>query len=259
MAAKTPKPETGIVLANDYTIAQTDSSLLAEVLQENIGGSLSRFDFDTVKMPAGGGLQWTVPTLTGEDQEDELTGIIVYWKEARAYWEQSFDDSGGGTPPDCSSDDMFKGTGLFGADSPSNPSGRCDSCAMSQWGSSEKSENGQACKQVRVLFMVRPDDMLPMAVVMPPTSIKPIKKYMLRLASKSVPYYGAVTSLGLERVKSNNGITYSKVVPTLVERVDPDMLDGLRNYSNSIRQTLDSVVLDAVVLGDIGGSGGEDE
>ena len=238
----TAKNGTDLVPVTDYSIVQASTEDLAEIIQENIGGALNQFDLDRIGMPAGGGQTWTVPTLEGEEDRKAIEGIIVYWKEPRAYWTESFDASGGGTPPDCSSPDGYQGTGLFGPGSEHNPTGECAKCPMSQWGSDDRNR-GQACKQMRVLFMVQPEDMLPVAVVLPPTSIRPMKKYMLRLASRSIPYWGVITRIELTREKNADGINYSVANPSLGSRLTPDQAEEIKHYSHSIRAALDSVVV----------------
>jgi hypothetical protein len=209
-----------------------------------VGSGLTQFDLDRISIPAGGGLSWNVPSLDGEESVKALEGIIVHWKEPRAYWSSSFEDSGGGTPPDCTSDDSVTGTGMFGHDSEHNPTGECGTCPMSQYGS--KDGGGQACKQMRVLFTVQPDSLLPQAIVLPPTSIKPMKKYFLRLASRSIPFYGVITRLELERATSGSGIKYSVVKPSLVETLDPEMAASVKEYGDSLRTALNSQIVDLV-------------
>ena len=237
---------TDIVPAEQYAIMQADQTDLMEILSMNVGTQgLSRFDLDRIKVPAGGGLQFDIPTLEGEEQSATYEGIIVHWQEPRAYWDISFDESGGGTPPDCSSHDGYRGEGKFGPDSEANPTGHCDTCPMSQWGSARGGERrGQACKQMRVLFTVRPDSMLPDAVICPPTSIKQIRQYFLRLAGRSIPYNSVVTRFKLERAQSGEGITYSRIVPSLATRLDAEQAAQAKEYGEAIKQAVGQQLID---------------
>lgn len=212
---------------------------IGTVLRENVGQSITEFDLDRIGIPPGGATQWEVPTLEGSESVKSLDGIIVLWKEPRAYWNVPFDESGGGTPPDCSSPDSVQATpgGMFAEGSEGNPTGLCEKCPMSQWGSAEGSR-AQACKQMRVLFLVRSDSYIPEAVVLPPTSIQPIRKFFLRLASRSIPYYGAVTRLELERARNNDGITFSQAKPSLVTTLDPDTAERVRQYGDQFRELI---------------------
>jgi hypothetical protein len=185
-----------------YLVLAEDSKNVASVLRDNlgIGGQIRTSDFDRIKVPSGGQLAWMVPGLEGETPEKTVSGILIYWRDSRVYWEHSFSDSGGGSPPQCSSDDGIRGIG--------DPGGECAACPLSQWG---EDGEAQACRQVRVLFLLRPDAFLPVVVSCPPTSIAPIKKYFMRLASKGVPYYGVITQLGLESTQSVGGIKYARI------------------------------------------------
>lgn len=236
---------TDLVKPDDYQV-MTQAEDLRDIIESNVGDSLSQFDLDRITMPAGGALSWTVPTLDGEESVKALEGIIVHWKEPRAYWQASFEDAGGGSPPDCSSEDSVLGRGMFGPGSEHNPSGECAECPMSAFGSKPGESNAQACKQMRVLFMVQPESLLPQAVMLPPTSIRPMKRYFLRLASKAMPFYGVVTRLELERATSGGGIKYSVVKPSVASQLEPEAASRIRHYGDGLKSVLDSQLMDAV-------------
>lgn len=237
---------TELIPVSDYAIMQADQADLMDILTMNVGPQgLSQFDLDRIKVPAGGGLQFDIPTLDGEEQASTYEGIIVHWQEPRAYWDVNFDESGGGTPPDCSSPDGVIGEGKFGPDSEGNPSGRCDDCQMSQWGSARGGERrGQACKQMRVLYCVRPDTMLPDVVICPPTSIKNMRKYFLRLAGRQIRFNSVITRFKLERTQSADGITYSRITPSFVARLDDDQAQRAYEYGEAIKRAIGSRVID---------------
>lgn len=201
---------------------------ISEIISENLGElGITQFDLDRVKFPTGGNTMWTIPSLDEDKTEKELRGIIVYWKDVRAYWTELF--SGEGNPPDCRSDDSIVGYG--------NPGGVCGKCPLSQFGSAPNGK-GQACKQIRLLFLLREGDMLPLVIALPPTSINNVKKYFLRLASKSIPYWGVITTLTLEKTKNANGIPYAKVVPVLDSVLDEETKARVKAYAETIRPTL---------------------
>ena len=62
----TKKSESLPAVLQDYAIAQMASGEVAEIIKENIGNSsIGQFDLDRIKIPAGGGVIWSVPTLDG--------------------------------------------------------------------------------------------------------------------------------------------------------------------------------------------------
>lgn len=225
--------------------ALVPGSKIATTLQENLGhGGISPFDLDRVRVPSGGGQIWEVPSLTGIETQKELTGIIIYFKEVRAYWAKPF---GGGTPPpDCSSTDGITGIGL--------PGGSCAVCPFKQFGSSLKQDGtkgrGQACKQAMMVFLLRRGDYLPMLIVLPPTSAKDCRKYMLQLANKNHPYYQVVTKIGLKKQTNPDGIAYSSSTFALDQVLTEDLIPGVMAVRTSLSAIFASAqVLEADVVG----------
>ena len=77
-----------------------------ELIQENLKHQPLRFQlFDMVKSPSGGSTVFSVPGLSGEEAEKELTGIILDYTTPRAYWATS--DPVEGMPPTCLSKDSL--------------------------------------------------------------------------------------------------------------------------------------------------------
>lgn len=216
----------------NYAITGIENEQIAEIIQANLGPTdgLSRFDLDKCKVPAGGQTRWEVPTLEGVESKEALAGIIIHWKDVRAFWEEEY--TGGNTPPDCYSDDTIQGIG--------NPGGKCESCPFSEWGSAEEGD-GQKCKQMRILFILREDDILPMAITAPPTSVRNLKQYFMRLASKAIPFYGVKTSLELKKATNNSGIEYSEIDPSFVEKLSSQAVSEIKEYRSQIKPRLEEV------------------
>jgi len=223
------KEETALIEAPKFEIFEPGFS--TEVIQENIGDTISPSDLDRIKVPSGGMTMWEVPTLEGHENVKEIEGIIVYWKDVRAFWAKEYD--GESVPPDCFADDNKNGTG--------DPGGSCAECPHAQYGTAKGGEGaGQACKLMRLLFMVGKEDMLPFVVGVPPTSIKPMKQYFLRLATKKTAYHGVVTKLALAKDKNAKGVEYSKIVPAVGEILPPEQRQSSKEYSHNIRPVLDA-------------------
>ena len=209
-----------------YMALRGQATNVLDAVKENIGNDrITDRDLDRVTMPLGGGLAWTVPTLEGEDSAKSLDGIIVHWTSPKAYWATGM-EVGGNTPPDCSSSDGETGYG--------DPGGDCYDCPLNQWGSATGGA-GKACKEKRMLFLLRPDDLLPIVVQAPSTSIQPMRRYLLRLASQGLPYWSVVTSLGLEKASSATGIAYSRITPRSSGPVPEEQRARLAEYVAAIR------------------------
>lgn len=222
-----------VMLASDYAIMAQSEAVL-EVFEENIGDdTLDQFSLDRAAVPAGGGLSWSVPTLEGDEIEvKELVGIPFFQRRQRAYWALSLDEGGGGgNPPDCSSDDAKVGRGQFGVGSEGNPSGACRSCPMGQFGSAKDGKGrGQACQERRVIFLLRPQSLLPLVVSLPPTSMQAWKSFLVRLSSSieesqpPVPFYGVQIALSLEKAVNTDGVSFSRAKVNVLSRLTADEL-----------------------------------
>lgn len=201
-----------------YRALTVNSERFAQIIQANSGiAGLSPQQLDRVKIPSGGGVTWTVPSLTGDQEVKEIEGIIIHMKEVRAYWPDSF--SGSGTPPQCSSDDAIHGVG--------SPGGSCLICPLSKPGSAPPKKpgeltKGQACKASRLLFLLRPDDLLPIVVSLPPTSLKPCGAYFMRLANWELFSHEAVTAITLIKEKNEDGMQYSRAEFRMVRQLNSD-------------------------------------
>jgi hypothetical protein len=86
-----------------------------------------------------------------------------------------------------------------------------------------------------MLFLLRASDLLPIVVQAPSTSIQPIKKYFLRLANKSLPYWSVITSLSLEKGSNGAGIAFSRIVPNSPGPVPEEQQKILKEYVEAIR------------------------
>jgi len=218
-----------------FMALQSDATNVLQTIKENIGNDrITDRDLDRIVVPLGGGLNWTVPTLEGEDSEKTLDGIIVHWTAPRAYWATGM-DVGGNTPPDCSSHDGEIGYG--------NPGGDCFTCPLNQWGSAEGG-SGKACKEKRMLFLLRASDLLPIVIQAPSTSIQPIKKYLLRLASQGLPYWSVLTSLSLEKGSNSAGIAFSRISPKSAGPIPEEQRGILAEYVQAIKPIIGNTGID---------------
>jgi hypothetical protein len=212
--------------ASPFVILHKEIDEIREAMQANVGDSgLTAADLERIKIPAGGGTAWTVHGLDGEEMLKELSGIIIAWRDTRAYWKVPMEESDGSMPPDCYSLDARTGNG--------EPGGNCHTCAQAEFGSDPKGE-GQACKLVRQLFLIREDNLLPEIVHLPPSSLKPVRQYFLLLASKGVPCYSVITKIGLEKSKNSQGIVYAKATLTSGGRLTPPQAQRAKEYAAMI-------------------------
>lgn len=232
------KKETAVVPYTDFALAKVDAKEVAAIIQENTGPhGFDQFDLDRIKVPGGESLAWMIPTLEGEpDVAKTFDGIVIAYKDVRSYWVVGYEESGGGSPPDCSSSDGFSGVG--------DPGGNCEKCPLAQFGSEVRDgqpARGQACSQRRLLFIMRPDELMPTVLSIPPTSLKNNRTYFLKLGSRTISYYGAITRFGLEAAQSADGHAHPKVTFRKQATIEGEQLEALKAFQAQIGPSLAKV------------------
>lgn len=205
-----------------------------DVVRENLGAQqISPSDFERIKFPTGGGQFWEVTRLDGEtDMVKSIQGIILMHRTERSYWQREY--SGEGAPPDCRSRDLITGNGT--------PGGLCATCPFSQWDSAPKG-GGQACKVHGTLFVLQPEEMLPIIIPVPVASVTPFKKFMLNLASKGIKYSHVIFSLELEPMTNKGGIKFARLKPRAVTILPDAAKKQIDEYIKAFRSQMEAVQL----------------
>lgn len=117
-----------------------------------------------------------------------------------------------------------------------NPGGKCSKCPLAQFGSAGR---GQACAEKRILFLLLPDRVLPVAVQIPPTSVRAVKKYRLRMTTFGLPWWAVVTGMRLESKRNNDGQEYSVVALETLARLTPTEQAKIEEYQAGIVPALE--------------------
>jgi hypothetical protein len=206
-----------------------------DIVRENLGGqAMSPSDFERIKFPTGGGLAWEVCGIDGDTESVKaIEGIVLMNKTTRVFWQDEF--SGAGAKPDCQSSDLISGRG--------NPGGLCATCPYSKWGSDPKGGDGQACKTVGTLFVIKPGEMLPIVVPVPVASVGPLKKFMVKLSSMNTKYSNAILSLGLEQMQTKKGIKYSRIKPKVLGVLPEAARAQIDEYIKAFKNDMNAVQL----------------
>lgn len=207
-----------------YPVLSQGAEEILAVIDSNLQGEqISPFDLEQIKVPGGGSTSWQLST--GEE-EKVLEGIIVYHKLPRGRWEGSIEETGGGQPPVCVSEDSLTGVG--------DPGGDCLTCPYAAFGSAEKGA-GQACKQRRLLFLLREGNLLPAVISIPAMSLKASKQYMVSLVSRGIPLHAVMTKITLEKAQNSASITYARAKFTVGDRLSPEHAAQVEQYAKSMR------------------------
>lgn len=211
-----------------YSLVLGRISECLQTIRDNLAGQkVDEFDLDRIHVPAGKGLSWQISGLV-EAEEKEIRGVVVYQRASRAYWQHGIDD-GQRTPPDCQSADLVTGVG--------NPGGLCEVCSFARFGTALKGK-GQACRETHALFILRPGHMLPAVVVVPPTSLKQVKRYNLSLINAGHSLQTVETVLFLSSDKNSEGTSYARVEIGMSSKLDPEAASGMRRYAEELLPVL---------------------
>ena len=172
-------------------------ALMNEIMAEDCQGL--DFQLDRIKFAAGG---TTILELPGDGDEPEmvknLSCVILYNHPAYAYYTDKY--QGGNNPPDCGSFDGVTGLG--------NPGGNCKACPYNQYGSGEG--QAKACKNRRMLYILREGEVFPMMLNLPTGSLKEFTNYMKRLLTKGRRINQVVTKISIRKANSKAGIDFSQ-------------------------------------------------
>lgn len=243
-----------LVQISDYRALQ-DSDRTAELIRQTLDGQqLREFDLARVRLStAAGGQTLQVPGLNGVDVVKDVSGVILFNKHSRSWWESRYD--GSNDPPDCSAPDAKHATARpdVAIPAPQDESRGedaylCDGCAYAEWGSALREDGspsrGQACKMTRQLFLLTPQRMLPMVLTLPPTSLKEAQSFFLNLADFDVDYRQVVVKITAEK-KAGKGVPDFNVAKfEVAERLDDDQFAKVVAYAQQMEGAFRRIVAD---------------
>ena len=218
-----------LVERNAFIIPEiADSKFSSAELADDMDGL--QLSFQRAKIPGGGVLQFEMPGDDPEnpDYEATLEGVILFNHSANSYGPagSEYDDN---TPPQCQSVDGKMGYG--------DPGGICETCVNNRFGSDPKG-NGKACKNMRMLYLLRSGEMLPIQVSLPPTSIRPYTNFVnsaFLLRGRRV--CSGLVQIGLRKV-SSNGFTYSVATFKKLRDFEGEELVRVCAYADSFRDQI---------------------
>lgn len=206
--------------------AMPEAEFTQEELAEDMEGL--QISFPRVKIPAGGALQFEIPSDDPEnpDYERNLVGVILFHHPNNAYWPEGseYDEN---TNPLCSSVDGKLGIG--------EPGGSCTACALNRFGSAAEG-SGKACKNMRVLYLLRSGEFMPLQVTLPPTSLKPFREFMNQsFMLRRRAAYGSVIQIGLKKM-SNGKDDYSTATFRRLYDFSGEELAQIRAYADGFKE-----------------------
>jgi hypothetical protein len=231
--AKQAAAESGLASLKASYPALTGSGSVQEALAVNLGGEVPTvWDLERIKVPSGSMKAWQVEVGDGgAEYPTEVEGIIVFTKIGRAFWRTAYADGGGGAPPDCSSPDGLVGIG--------DPGGECATCPFAQFGSARDAQGreapGQACKQMRFVFLLRPGSALPSVIALPPTSLKAVRKWLMSISARGRAYWTFVTKFTLVEATNQGGTKYAQARCAVVRELNAEEAAVVQEFAAAQR------------------------
>ena len=245
------KNETAVAVATDpgevsivekFPALSSDSEM-REVIEANYGAEPMKVsDLISVPTPSGGGTKWIFEDVDGEQEVEELAGLLVYYGVAGVLW--ASDDPSPGSIPYLQTSDLKWAHKI----DPNADPGDLDpelieqawdddqkaydweKLHYNQWGSGKKSI-GKRCQELRNMCILREGELMPLLFRCKPGSLADVSKFIKRLSAKMVPYYRTVIGLKLEKAQSRGGITFSKVVPRKIAEVPKELKPMIGNMT----------------------------
>ena len=197
-----------------------------EIIETNLGtAGVQISQLDKVTVPPGGGKTFAVNPGDGEIAVQNITGIIVWAPTQNGFWSKPIEEAPN-DPPACFSADGITGIG--------DPGGQCYCCPNKEWGSDFK-ERGKACRDLRPIFLLQPGEYLPIIVQTSRMSIKRLGAYFTLLARKGIPYYAAITEIGLEQQQRPGTPLYSVLTFAVKEVVPKEQRAALKQYQDALK------------------------
>ena len=213
-----------------------DAGFTKEELAQDMDGL--QLGFRRVKIPSGGQVQFELP---GEDPDNPdyaktLEGVIVYSHNANAYWVGGQNDDEN-TVPDCQSTNGKLGYGA--------PGGICAACPYNQFGSDPDPKGtgkGKACKNQRVIYLLRSGDVMPVQLTLSPTSLRPYSDFVnAAFVLRRRGVCGSVVRIGLKKV-SNGKNEYSVATFKRLYDFNGEELARVRAYANSFKEQIELIL-----------------
>lgn len=222
--------EMSLAPATSNYIALTNNALT--IIRENLKNQPMSLDlFNIVKSPSGGSTVFSVPGLSGEEAEKELTGIVLDYTTPRAYWDTP--DPVEGMPPVCLSQNSIV----------SHDGKACAHCPFNTFGSKDGESNAKACKESVLIFLLRPNSIMPLLVRVPVTSKARFLKYTARLVGTLRPINGVVTKITLEKATSKAGKPYALYNFEVADILDREEAALAKGYAKQFMEIVNAAEL----------------
>lgn len=217
----------------DLALARYPLDEVGEIMADMMGGeSIGAFGLPTMTVPGGGATVWRMPETDDEPYAETVEGVVLSFSASRAYYAAAYGEGESDGMPDCYSPDNVVGIG--------NPGGECEKCPLNEWGSAG-SGGGKACKERRLVYILREGSLVPMVIQVPSASLRPWRAYILSMLDHGGVRFANTTRFGLTVARSGNR-SYSQITFSRGKPLTNEQAMMAREYATQLIQALDEPV-----------------
>lgn len=230
-------------------IAQEDSVALLKSAFTEL--QIGEFNLHKLKCPTAGGIAWEVQTLMGPMVEQSLDVVLAFTKgNQRAWYAVPYEESGGGSPPNCASTDGVTGYGVNSLEDGSDPAKhQCSTCHWHEFGSARGVGAGPDCSESATILVFLENSVMPMRLRVPGTSLNNLKSYFMDLLGGGRKPSNVVTTLCAEPATSAGGVNYSKITFKCAGMLDAAASAKIDEVTSVVRSAFEQKVADATTGG----------
>lgn len=194
--------------------------------------SVENFKLPRIKMINGAGFEIS----DGADPKKSIEGVLLHTRKTNVYYKEIY-DPGKIVPPDCVSQD-----GNTPDASVKNPvAASCAECPMSKF-ESARNGKGKACRNLKPIYLLLGDAIMPRQLSVTPTSLKAANKYLMDLTEQGLSYRTVITKI--EAYKSNPADTHMTLRFSKLGKID----DASRQKDVAALRTVWLPVMDSQVV-----------
>ncbi len=183
-------------------------------------------------------------TFAGADVPgNELRAVLLGWTFENQYYEGKFDPDARQTPA-CYAFGTDTTTMAPHPQAPDKQHGDCASCPMNQWGSSDTSDKGKACKNVVRLALIAESDLEGLAAAdvvylkVPVMSVKNFTMYAKKTVAEALgrPFWAVVTAISVVPDKKAQFKVNFEVADNIE---DSDLFQPLKDLWTKVMEGID--------------------
>ena len=119
----------------------------------------------------------------------------------------------------------------------------CAHCPYNDFGSKDGESNAKACKESVLLFLLRPDNIIPLLVRVPVTSKPRFLRYATRLLSTLTPISSVVTKITLEKATSKQGKPYALFNFEAISALSPEEAAQAKTFGQQFVELVNAAEL----------------